>query len=65
MELPGPRDCMAVIGVPIGIIGGIVGLFLILATDVTPWGFVLLSISGWISFTSVIFCLAWEWEHLP
>lgn len=65
MEIPGPSDCLAVVGVPIGIVGGILGLILVLFASVPPWGFVLLAISGWISFTSVIFCLAWEWEHFP
>lgn len=64
MEIPSPQDCLAVIGVAIGFLGGIVGLLLVLFTDVSPWGFVLLAISGWVSFTSVIYCFAWEWEQL-
>jgi hypothetical protein len=63
MEIPGPGDCLAVVGVPLGILGGLVGLILVLSGNATLWGFVLLALSGWVSFTSVIFCLAWEWEH--
>jgi len=65
MEIPGPGDCVAVIGVPLGIIAGVIGLLLVLFGSAPPWGFVLLAIGGWLSFTSVIFCLAWEWEHFP
>jgi len=65
MEIPSPRDCFGIVGVVIGFAGGLVGLFLVLFADVTPWGFVLLAISGWVSFSSVFYCILWEWEHLP
>ena len=49
----------------IGFLGGILGLAMVLFADVTPWGFILLALSGWASFTSVLYCMLWEWEHLP
>lgn len=65
MELPDPRECFAIYIVPIGLLGGLIGLYLVLFGDVTPWGFVLLAVSGWVSFTSVFFCALWEWDHVP
>ena len=63
LELPTPRDCPAILGVGASIVGGLVGLLAIVAWDVRPWGFVLLALSGWVAFTSVIVCLAWEWDR--
>jgi hypothetical protein len=64
MELPSPSDCIGVLGVGIGFIGGVIGLALVLIADVTPWGFVVFALSGWVAFSSVLYCLIWEWEHI-
>jgi len=63
MELPSPRECPGILGIPVGFLGALAGLALVLFGDVTPWGFVILALSGWVAFTSVIVCLAWEWDH--
>lgn len=64
LQIPSPKDCFGIVGVMIGFLGGLVGLGLVAFTDVTPWGFVLLALSGWVAFSSVFYCILWEWEHL-
>jgi len=63
LALPSPRECPAILGVVVSGVGGILGLLAVAFLHVEPWGFVLLALSGWVAFTSVIVCLAWEWEH--
>lgn len=64
MDIPSPRDCIGIIGVAIGFLSGIIGLYLVLFANVTPWGFIVLAISGWVSFSSVFYCVLWEWERM-
>jgi len=65
IQILGPRKRLDTIGIPIGIFGGLIGLFLVLFTEVYPWGFIVLAVSGLVAFTSVIFFLAGEWERVP
>lgn len=65
MELPSPSDRLDTVGILIGILGGVIGLVLILFTEVFPWGFVLLAVSGLVAFTSILSVLAEEWDRVP
>jgi len=64
MRIPRPSECIGVVGVLIGFLGGLVGLGLVLLTDVTPWGFIILAVSGWVSFSSVFYCVLWGWDRV-
>jgi hypothetical protein len=64
-QLPSRRVRPPTIGIAIGVLGGLIGLGLVLFTDVYPWGFVILTVSGLVAFTAAILYLAWEWDHVP
>jgi hypothetical protein len=63
MQFPNPDDCYGMIGVVVGLLGGVIGLLALLFGSAGEWGFIILALSGWIAFTSVLVCLLWEWDH--
>lgn len=64
MRLPSPRQCLGIVGLPIAIAAGLLGLWIHIRSWTGELGFVLLAVSGLVLFTSAIFCLAWGWDHV-
>ncbi|MFW5939454.1 MAG: hypothetical protein ACOCSD_06565 [Halolamina sp.] len=65
VAIPSPADCIGVLGLALGAIGLLVSLPLLLVFDVVPWGWYLVVASGTLAAFSLLYCMIWEWDHLP
>lgn len=45
--------------------GMVTGLYALFALDVYPWGWILFAVSFIALWTSVLYTVIWEWDHIP
>jgi len=64
LGLPSPDECLGVLGLLVGILGGIVGVVWLFFYDGSIPSFVLIAVSALVGWVSFMYCEVWE-QSLP
>ncbi|GAB7095362.1 hypothetical protein JCM30237_25150 [Halolamina litorea] len=65
VSLPSPADCPGVIGAVIGLVGVVLSVLMIVVWETVPLGWYVLVASGTLWGFSILFCMIFEWDHIP